>query len=326
MSDGKIACWGDNSHGELGDGTKTSASTPVLVLGLANAMFVAANSYFTCASLGAYEQIDCWGAGGLVGNGLIVDQTMPTFAADGTHLSSSAMATASCISVSGYDECWGSNNDGDLYSGPGIGVWTPAALDSGSFSAFAFGTTHRCSRSSFGDLSCRGGNQYGQLGNGTASTSPNQTSSLQGGLASDGLVAGAYFTCGLYAHVVRCWGRNDAGQLGNGSFTDEWTPTPVGSAESFVQISAGERHACGLTLAGDILCWGDGSEGQLGGPLSETLPTVVTGLPKAVSVAAGGRHTCTLLSDGRVACWGRGLEGQLGDGLGATSATPVFVE
>jgi alpha-tubulin suppressor-like RCC1 family protein len=113
------------------------------------------------------------------------------------------------------------------------------------------------------------------------------------------------------------------------------------------QVSAGGQHGCAVTLAGDVLCWGDDSQDQRGKNLDEILTDageldageldagedastppystrfsrVLTG---AVRVAAGGFHSCALLSDGRIECWGRGAEGQVdGRSHDTSSAKPV---
>ncbi|WP_159270800.1 PKD domain-containing protein [Variovorax boronicumulans] len=47
--DGTVACWGDNSYGQLGDGTTESRSTPVTVQGLSNVMGLGLGRDHACA-------------------------------------------------------------------------------------------------------------------------------------------------------------------------------------------------------------------------------------------------------------------------------------
>ncbi|MEM5880180.1 MAG: hypothetical protein QXQ16_02740, partial [Candidatus Aenigmatarchaeota archaeon] len=75
---GSIACWGDNMYGQLGDGTTTSKSTPVLVQGIDNAVSVAAGEAHTCALL-SNGSIACWGRNGRgqLGDGTTTDRYTP---------------------------------------------------------------------------------------------------------------------------------------------------------------------------------------------------------------------------------------------------------
>ena len=65
------------------------------------------------------------------------------------------------------------------------------------------------------------------------------------------------------------------------------------SEVKFVSVSAGNRHTCGITAAGSIICWGDNSYGQA---------TSRAGNFAAVTV--GFLHTCALNTSGGVSCWG----------------------
>lgn len=61
---GGAKCWGDNSMGQLGDGTTTARLTPVDVTGLTSGVAeIAAGSNFTCAVL-TNGTIKCWGYNG----------------------------------------------------------------------------------------------------------------------------------------------------------------------------------------------------------------------------------------------------------------------
>ena len=60
-SDGRVLCWGNNTKGQLGDGTLTDSHTPVLVSGLRDVVEVGAGDNFSCALL-RDGTVSCWGA------------------------------------------------------------------------------------------------------------------------------------------------------------------------------------------------------------------------------------------------------------------------
>jgi alpha-tubulin suppressor-like RCC1 family protein len=79
----------------------------------------------------------------------------------------------------------------------------------------------------------------------------------------------------------------------------------------------GDRHACARLADGDVYCWGENDQLQLGRVGSDPSPTplrVDVGGPRAHGLAAGSNHTCAALEDGRIACWGANGAGQLGPG------------
>ncbi|HET8940608.1 MAG TPA: hypothetical protein VFN13_01290 [Rudaea sp.] len=95
------------------------------------------------------------------------------------------------------------------------------------------------------------------------------------------------------------------------------------------QLAVGESHACVLTTAGGVKCWGSNDYGQLGDGslISRYLPVNVVGLSGGVSaISLGYRHSCALLADGSAKCWGKNLLSQLGDGTSTGRRTPVTVQ
>ena len=93
-------------------------------------------------------------------------------------------------------------------------------------------------------------------------------------------------------------------------------------------VSVGLSHACVLTTAGGVKCWGNNLYGQLGnGNTTDSLiPIDVAGLTEGVSkIAAGSLHSCALLSSGGVKCWGFNGDGRLGNGTLINSSVPVDV-
>lgn len=61
LSNGHVLAWGQNAHGQLGDGTEVASATPVPVLGITSAVSVAAGQYFGLALL-SNGTVDEWGA------------------------------------------------------------------------------------------------------------------------------------------------------------------------------------------------------------------------------------------------------------------------
>lgn len=132
---------------------------------------------------------------------------------------------------------------------------------------------------------------------------------------------------------VVCWGDNSTGQLGIGvAGADEVSRVPVlvkGLAGVDQLSSSTGGHVCARRSSGQVLCWGNNPDGQLGdGTLKRrTVPVPVKGLTDATTVSVGESSSCATTTAGTVACWGSNGQGQLGvtTGVRQRSTTPVPV-
>jgi len=89
------------------------------------------------------------------------------------------------------------------------------------------------------------------------------------------------------------------------------------------QIAAGYAYSCALLGSGEIWCWGDNAQGQLG--RGDTAPhdaPAAAGTGRWRTVAAGYEHACAIDTGSQLLCWGRNFEGQLG--LGAMAPLNVL--
>jgi alpha-tubulin suppressor-like RCC1 family protein len=236
------------------------------------------------------------------------------------------------VTTSGGARCWGSNWTGQLGDGTSDRRLTAADVTGlgAAVVQISTGYDHACALLSGGGVTCWGGNEVGQLGDGTATTrfTPTDVIGLTSGVAQ--ISAGLYATCAVTGSgAVKCWGQNFFGQLGDGTQINRLTPVDVvGLGGGAAQVSVGGTHVCAVTTTGGAKCWGYGGNGQLGGgaSVSRATPVDVVGLTAGVEqISAGHSHTCALLAGGGVKCWGANYSGQLGNGLFSFQAAPVAV-
>jgi alpha-tubulin suppressor-like RCC1 family protein len=128
---------------------------------------------------------------------------------------------------------------------------------------------------------------------------------------------------------VLCWGDNVFGQLGIGDPDVVLSREPVAAASghTFIGLSSGINHKCGLKASGEAWCWGNNVQGQLGagtGP-HQFAPIQVSGGHNFVDINSHGNTTCAVTEAGAAYCWGNNFLGQLGTGNTTDSHTPARV-
>jgi len=98
-------------------------------------------------------------------------------------------------------------------------------------------------------------------------------------------------------------------------------------------VSVGDFSACATSTAGNVYCWGDNSDGELGNNTTSesNIPVEVLGvggsgdLSAVGSVSVGQYSACATSTAGHVYCWGDDNDGQLGINTTSERNTPVEV-
>lgn len=313
VSGGRVACWGRNQSGQLGDGSTTPRSSPTWVEGLGEASSVAVGQLHSCARL-KDETIACWGDNsyGQLGDGTTTSSEKPVAVAglSGVRAVAAGNYFTCALLKNKTVQCWGLNANGALGHGGEENSSTPVAVSTlNSVQALSLGAWHACALLDDQTVQCWGQNESKQLGGGiTASHSLVPVPVM--GLRDVVEVSTQHeFSCALLKEgSVRCWGRNWDQQLGNSSASAENGLVTVKGVSRARSITAGEFHACAVLEDETVRCWGSERKGVLGnGVLSyEARGTAFqfSSLKGVLRVEAGRESSCALLRSGAVQCWG----------------------
>lgn len=325
---GKVRCWGVDSKGRLGQGTRGGnigdnehpRSAPALDLpqGQDPMRVVSGPDARHACLLFDGGRLRCWGSNGHGELGL------------------------------GTTDDWGDSEDETIRALPDL----PLSVDT-----VALGGGFTCATNPAGEARCWGKGDHGVRGDGSVVSvgddepigtvrpvALGEASVLQ-------LALGADHACARVGSEgqhdsVRCWGSNVHGQLGVARFPFAIgdgvgnglgrgaRPDDPGLAVSGLEglqiesIHAGGDRSCVVLTQGGVRCWGGDALGVLGyqpehvpGCTSSETCDLETPPPfdlplgsPTVSLALGQDHACAVDPVGDVRCWGTGNWGRLGDG------------
>ena len=186
----------------------------------------------------------------------------------------------------------------------------------------SLGGAHSAAITEDGSLYTWGYNGFGQLGNGTRTSSQTPTKIMDNvksvSLGADPSAAitkdGSLYT----------WGYNSHGQLGNGTKTNSQTPIKI--MDNVKSVSLSSYHSAAITEDGSLYTWGLNYHGELGNGTTTDSQTPIKIMDNVKSVSLGREyHSAAITEDGSLYTWGYNSYGQLGNGTKTNSQTPIKI-
>lgn len=296
--DHTVRCWGSNTFGQLGDGTRNTRSTATPVMGITDAISIAAGDEFTCA-VRAGGMVACWGRNWFGELGIAEPRVTTTphtvpYVDDATAIVAGHVH-ACVLRRAGKVACWGSNTHGQAAPStatPRVPVAAVEGIDDANL--LVAGGELTCARRTRGVI-C-----WGAILPPPALTAP-----------VSNLVANRRTACARANGEIVCWST--------GSTDTFITGVPqVGTGPLLLtdENAEWETKLCAIDASHHIACAHD----------DKHAPTVISGISDVVQLDAGLRFACGVDTRGDVYCWGDNKLSQLGDGTTAERASAVRVE
>lgn len=321
-TDGSLWAWGDNSKGQLGNGSNISKTTPTKIGTATNWKAIAAGSTHNMA-LKSDGSLWMWGenTNGQLGIGTTINKNIPVRVGLSTNWSQIAAGGqhSMAIKTDGTLWAWGSNFFSALGDGTDIDRYSPFQIGTDTtWTSIATAELHSIgiqSGNSFDYLLAWGHESYGELGYGTASINEHKPKII----SSDNwkyVAVGKYHSMAIHDNgkLYAC-GLNSSGQLGNGTTTNVNVMTQIGTATNWEKVWCGFNNSFALKTNNTLWTWGNNSLGQLGigNTTNKTTPFQIAGTRwRSISPGQEGHVLANKIENTLFVC-GNNSTGQLGN-------------
>jgi alpha-tubulin suppressor-like RCC1 family protein len=360
-SDGVLASWGTNTHAQLGLGTTSPWVEPAVGSSVSGNQWLQAGS--DRVAMGKNHMLalsddlpsSILSAGhnnwGQLGRALTAIESGTYPLANLFNVTSIADLAAgeehgAYVTSSGQLYVWGNNSSGQLglgtsttlYTSPVVVSTSSGVLNGKSISKVSCGSQHTLILSTDGQLFAAGNNSFGQLGNGTTTSSTSPVAvNMSGALAGKTVVtvvAGRLTSAAITSDgQLFLWGYGGTGQMGNGNTQlSNTSPLLLSLGHTAQQIAIGDSHIVALTTNGRVFAWGLNHLGQMGDGTTSTATNPVEITTKGalsgatvVKIAAGGHNSAFVTSQNRIMVCGAGGQGALGTGSFANTFLPTAI-
>ena len=286
-ANGTLWTWGRNNYGQLGQGDTVDVQVPKLAstdndwvdvqAGYAHMVALKSNgTLWICGS----ENYGVFGNGaGFANNGV-----RPTFRQIGTDTDWARVAVGYihilALKTDGSLWVWGTNYYGGLgiaglATGSGNGKDVPTRLGTDNdWVSIACGAYYSLGIKRDTSLWAWGQNTFGQIGDGTTTSTNNKLTPVRIGDGWATVAGGIDHSLGVKTDgTLWAWGRNNAGQLGDGatSTASNYATTPkwIGSDYDWAFVKAASSNldaatSYGVKEDGSLWIWGRNNYGQVG--------------------------------------------------------------
>eukprot|EP00445_Apocalathium_hangoei_P074416 CAMPEP_0204167680 /NCGR_PEP_ID=MMETSP0361-20130328/40069_1 /ASSEMBLY_ACC=CAM_ASM_000343 /TAXON_ID=268821 /ORGANISM="Scrippsiella Hangoei, Strain SHTV-5" /LENGTH=470 /DNA_ID=CAMNT_0051125037 /DNA_START=23 /DNA_END=1430 /DNA_ORIENTATION=+ len=314
---GELLAWGNNSFGQVGDGSVVDRDRPVQLLRAGIAAVAAGKAH----SLAVTErgEVLAWGSNenNLLGTGGTEKQLVPARVIEsGIRAVSAGFKHSLALTDDGEVLAWGSNEYGQLGPhGPGIHSSPLRVPLPGRVKAISAGWYHSLALLENGAVYTWGFNTPDRTG---FRNTGQPTAVLLRGIES--ISAGGVHSLALTeTGIALAWGGGEKGQIGDGQLSKQTTPVPI--ADHIQHVAAGGYHSLAVDLENHVLVWGFHAYGLPGtggeDPWRVELRPQIVPLDvdtfAVFSVSAGGGHSLAVSYDGEIFSWGGNSSGQVGD-------------
>lgn len=289
LDSGALYSWGDNSKGQLGDGTTVKKSSPVLVVGGYTWKTVAScniNSVSSVKAITISGDMYGWGNNdnGEIGDSTRISRSSPVIILSGTKFKKVVVSNIGYFAIATSGEMYGYG----MFPGDGtiVSKSSPVLVAGGRKWKY---------------ISLASGNGYGDWQSAIAA------------ITTDG---------DLYT-----WGTNALGQLGDGTVSGRSSPVLVTGGHKWKEVVCGDGYMLGITDDGSLYSWGRNTSGQLGDGtvVDKSSPVLVLGGMKYKTVGTSGWSSSAITETGELYSWGNNAYFTLGDGTSIPKSSPVLI-